>query len=98
VAVELPPNPQVHVNETEALVTAMQLGLGICQVPDLLVADELARGELVELLPSCRPEPMPIHLVYPSARLLPARVKLAIEALEGLRRRENAAGAQPAAR
>lgn len=97
-AVEIPSAPQVHVNETEGLVTAMRLGLGLCQVPDLLVADELARGELVEVLPGCRPEPMPIHIVYPSARLLPARVKLAIEALEGLRRRENAGGARSATR
>jgi DNA-binding transcriptional LysR family regulator len=27
---------------------------------------ELARGDLVELLPSCRPEAMPISIVYPS--------------------------------
>ena len=43
------------------------------QVPDLLVQDELARGELIEVLPSCRSEPMPINLVYSSGRLIPAR-------------------------
>jgi hypothetical protein len=48
---------------------------------------ELARGELVELLHSCRPEAMPINLVYPSGRLVPARVRVAIEALTALRRR-----------
>ena len=48
---------------------------------------ELARGELVEVLPSCRPEPMPISVVYPSGRLVPARVKAAIGALRTLRDR-----------
>ncbi|MBL8349429.1 MAG: LysR family transcriptional regulator [Burkholderiaceae bacterium] len=85
--VSLHPEPQVRVNETEGLLDALRLGLGVGQAPDLLVADELARGGLVELLPSCRPEPMPIHIVYPSGRLLPARVVVAIEALEGLRHR-----------
>jgi len=86
-AVELNPQPYVRVNETEGLLEALKMGLGLCQVPDLLVADELARGDLVEILPSCRPEPMPISIVYPSGRLLPARVRVAIEALDALRRR-----------
>jgi LysR family transcriptional regulator, regulator for bpeEF and oprC len=87
VAVELAPAPHVRVNETEGLVDALKLGLGVCQVPDLLVQDELARGELLELLPSCRPEPMPISVVYPSGRLMPARVRVALDALDALRQR-----------
>lgn len=87
VAVELMPRARLRVNETEGLLEAVKLGLGVCQVPDMLVQGEIARGELVELLPSCRPKSMPIHLVHPSGRLLPARVKAAIEALEALRRR-----------
>jgi DNA-binding transcriptional LysR family regulator len=86
-AVELAPTPHTRVNETEGLREAVKLGLGICQLPDLLVDDELARGELVELLPSCRPDSMPIHLVYPSGRLLPSRVRVAIDTLVALRQR-----------
>lgn len=85
--VTLQPAPQVRVNETEGLLAAVKLGLGICQLPDMLAQQELARGELVELLPSCRPEAMPIHVIYPSGRLLPARVSVAIEALTALRHR-----------
>lgn len=85
--VELSPSPQVRVNETEGLLQAVKLGLGVCQIPDNLVAGELARGELVELLPSCRPETLPIHLVYPSGRLMPSRVRVAIDTLGELRRR-----------
>lgn len=87
VEVELLPTPGVRVNETEGLLEAVKLGLGLCQLPDLLAQEALARGELVELLPSCRPEAMPISLVYPSGRLVPSRVRAAIEALSALRRR-----------
>jgi LysR family transcriptional regulator for bpeEF and oprC len=86
-AVELVPKPSVRVNETEGLAEAALLGLGLVQVPDYVVQADLARGALVELVPSCRPEPMPIHLVYPAARLVPARVRAALEALDALRSR-----------
>ena len=72
---ELNPQYHVRVNDTESLVDALKLGMGLCQPPEPLVADELACGHLVELLPSCRPESMPISIVYPSGRLLPTRVE-----------------------
>lgn len=86
-ALELSPTPRVRISETEGLVDALRLGQGLCQVPDYLVQDEIGAGALVELLPSCRPEPMPIHLVVPSGRLVPARVRVALDALEALRQR-----------
>jgi LysR family transcriptional regulator for bpeEF and oprC len=85
--VELVPRAHVRIDDGEGLVEALKLGMGLCQLPDMMVQGELERGELVELLPSCRPEPMPIHIVYPSGRLLPQRVHVAIEALEALRQR-----------
>jgi len=81
------PRAQVRIDDGEGLVEALKLSMGLCQLPDMMVQGELERGELVELLPSCRPEPMPIHIVYPSGRLLPERVRVAIEALEALRQR-----------
>jgi len=63
------------------------LGLGLCQIPDLMVRDELANGVLREVLPTLRPETMPINVAYPSGRLVPARVRAAIDALDALRRR-----------
>jgi DNA-binding transcriptional LysR family regulator len=87
--VELQPRPAVRAYESEALLVALKLGAGLCQLPDNMVEDEFADGTLVELLPSCRPEPLPIQLVHPPGRLLPARVRAAIDALDllGLRRR-----------
>lgn len=87
VPIEIAPDPSVRVSETEGLLEALKLGMGVGQVPDLLVRDELASGELREVLPSLRPEALPIHLVYPSGRLVPPRVRVALEALEALRQR-----------
>jgi DNA-binding transcriptional LysR family regulator len=39
------------------------------------------------VLPSCRPEAQPISAVYPSGRLLPARVRVLLEALRALGQR-----------
>ena len=85
--VELHPAYRVQVNDGEGLAAAVCEGLGLCQFPDYMVADELGRGALVEVLPDCRPEPLPISAVVPSGRLLPPRVKLLLEGLEGLRER-----------
>ena len=65
---ELAPPAQVHINDTETLVVARRLGTGLCQLPDNLVQDELASGELVEVLPGSRPEAMSINVVYRSGR------------------------------
>lgn len=83
--VELHPPSRVRVNDGEGLVEAIKLGLGLGQVPDYFVRDELARGELVEVLAQCRPAPMPISIVYPGARLVPQRVRALIEELDALR-------------
>ncbi len=86
--VELQPAHRVQVNDGEGLVAAVCLGLGLCQFPDYMVADELASGALVEVLPDCRPAPLPISAVVPSGRLLPPRVKLLLDTLESLRQRQ----------
>lgn len=49
--------------------------------------DELRNGRLVELLPGLRPLPMPISVVAPTGRLMPARVRAAMEALAAMGRR-----------
>jgi len=82
--VELHPGQRVQVNDGEGMVVAAVLGLGITQVPDFMASDEVARGELVEVLPALRPAPMPVSLVMPSSRLVPPRVRAALEILRRL--------------
>ena len=86
-SVDVQPRPKARISETNGLLEALLLGIGICQVPDYLVAGPIASGHLVELLPSFKPPPLPINIVYPSGRLLPSRVRAAIESLETLRAR-----------
>jgi len=83
--IELHPPSRLLINDGEAMVAAASMGLGIAQLPDNMVADEIASGALLELLPSCRPAAMPISAVYPSGRLVPPRVRAALELLDTLR-------------
>jgi len=53
----------------------------------------LEGGDPNEPLPSCRPEPMPMHIFCPWGRLAAERVRAAIEALDVSRRRQATAAA-----
>ena len=86
-SVELHPVHSVQIDDTEGLAAAARLGLGLWQLPDNIVHDELDRGELVEVLAAYRPPPMPISAVVPSGRLVPPRVRVLLDALEVLRDR-----------
>jgi LysR family transcriptional regulator, regulator for bpeEF and oprC len=83
-SVTLQPQPALRINETEAVLEALLLGLGLAQLPDNVVADDIAAGRLVELLPGCCPPRIPVHLVMPPGRLVPPRVRAAIAVLENL--------------
>lgn len=83
-ALELHPPARVQISDGEGLAAAVVQGLGLAQLPEYMVDREIARGELVELLPSCRPTPLPISAVIPSGRLVPARVRVLLDALATL--------------
>lgn len=83
-AVTIQPRSQLRLNDGEAMVQAALLGVGLAQLPDYMAADPLGDGRLVELLPSLRPQAMPISAVYPSQRLLPPRVRVLLDALTAL--------------
>jgi DNA-binding transcriptional LysR family regulator len=86
--VELHPQARAQVNDGEGMVAAAVAGLGLAQIPDYMATDELARGQLVEVMAAHRPAAMPISAVMPSSRLLPPRVRVLLETLEGLRKRQ----------
>lgn len=56
-------------------------GFGIVQLLDFTVDQAIADGELVELFPESRPKPLNIHVVYPSGKYLPAKVRAFIDYL-----------------
>lgn len=82
--VSIPVRSRLRIGDGDAMVQAAINGTGLIQVPDYIAEDALARGELVELLPTLRPPPMPISAVYPSQRLLPPRVRVVLDALSAL--------------
>jgi DNA-binding transcriptional LysR family regulator len=68
-----------HILATRA---AARLGSGVTLISEWAVRDDLARGELVRLLPRWRGEPVPIHLIYPRAHFYPAKLRRFIEIVE----------------
>lgn len=79
--INLHPPYRIILDDGEALVQAACLGAGLTQVPDYMVAEELRRGDLVEVLPEFRPHPMPVSVVWPGNRLMPSRLRAFIDAL-----------------
>lgn len=77
------PSP-VAVNGAESLVAAARLGLGLIQVPRYHVAQDLAQGTLVTVLPDRPPSPTPVSLLYPRNRQLSPRVRAFIDWVAGL--------------
>ncbi|WMJ69503.1 LysR family transcriptional regulator [Stenotrophomonas sp. 24(2023)] len=61
---------------------AVRAGLGAAVVSAWLVADDLAQGRLVQLLPDWEAPPLPVHLVFPADRQQPLRLRAFIEAMK----------------
>lgn len=83
-------------NDGEAMVQTALLGLGLAQVPDNMVDQALATGQLVEMLAQHRPPPMPMHAVMPAYRIVPARVRVVLEALDAWQASQKPATSAPA--
>lgn len=66
-------------NQVQPLVDACAAGLGFGMFMSYQVAALIERGALRVVLESFEPPRQPIHVVYPQARLLPARVRLFID-------------------
>ncbi|UVH60177.1 LysR family transcriptional regulator [Variovorax paradoxus] len=66
---------QVAANNAETYIACALAGLGLIQIPAYDVREHLAAGELVEVLPDSRAEPLPVQLVYPHRRNLSRRVQ-----------------------
>ena len=71
----------LEIDNGEALRAAALAGAGIIYAPRELVADDLAAGALVDVLPDWRTIELPIHTVHPSRTMVPRRVSAVIDAL-----------------
>jgi DNA-binding transcriptional LysR family regulator len=71
----------VRSNNGELLVDLALAGAGITLTPDMIVAEALASGRLVQLLPDYGSQVLPIQALYPSRRHLSAKVRLFVDFL-----------------
>lgn len=67
--------PRFTVTQAEAAVAAAVDGQGIVRALSYQVAEELADGRLLRLLQAFEPPPAPVHLVFPTARLMAPRLR-----------------------
>ena len=68
-------------NHVLAIRTACCGGLGIALLPRFAVLDELASGALIPVLPKWTTAEQGIYAVYPSNRLIPAKVRALVDFL-----------------
>jgi DNA-binding transcriptional LysR family regulator len=72
---------RIHANNGDTCRAAALEHQGIILQPDFLVADDLRRGDLVELLPTWRAMTLGIHALYPSRKHLPIKTRRLVDFL-----------------
>src|SRR5258708_187079 len=70
------PGGQVGVNNGEPLMAALLAGLGIADLPDFIVGDAIASGEVEVILKGWKQPEGAVHLVTPPGGPRPARVEV----------------------
>lgn len=72
-------DPRLVVNTTDGAAEAAALGLGLTYLVSYQVEALLKAGRLVRVLQAYAPPVIPIHVVYPSGRYLPSKVRLLVD-------------------
>ena len=68
-------------DDIQAIAAAAVAGYGIAWVPCWLLSSYAKRGELVHILPDYRARSYEIHALWPQARQLRCKLRVAIDAL-----------------
>ncbi|KTT54920.1 LysR family transcriptional regulator [Pseudomonas oryzihabitans] len=74
-------SPRLAVGDGEGEVLAALAGHGIAQLPTWLIAEYLASGALVDVLPELAVDGLPINLVWPRSRETLPRVRVLLDHL-----------------
>jgi DNA-binding transcriptional LysR family regulator len=75
------PAGQLRVNNGETLMPALLAGLGIADLPDFIVGDAIASGDVEVILKGWKQPEAAVHLVMPPGGPRPARVEVLAEFL-----------------
>jgi LysR family transcriptional regulator for bpeEF and oprC len=69
----------VSVSGVDAYLGCCEAGLGIAQMPRYRIGEALKSGRLRELLPANPPPSLPMTILYPQQRQMPARLRVFID-------------------
>lgn len=72
---------RLRANNGDAMLAALEAGLGVAMLPDFIVAPSLRSGRLVPILGDWSMPPIALHLVTPPGKLRPRRVTALIDFL-----------------
>jgi len=78
-----------ELTDGDALLCACLTGCGLAQLPGWLARESLADGSLIEVLPELATT-MPIHAIWQKTRHFQPKVKIAVEALASLAKKQAA--------
>lgn len=85
--VTIPHRPRLMVDDMSALLCAVHAGVGCAVLPQLMIHDALARGDLQELLPQWTPPAGQVQVAFASRRGMRPAVRQVLDALaEGFAR------------
>jgi DNA-binding transcriptional LysR family regulator len=73
--------PRMVCEDRIALLQAALHGVGVVQLPAMMILDHLRNGRLVDVMPGWRPRPGIVHAVFPSRRGLLPSVRLLLDFL-----------------
>lgn len=73
--------PRMWSNNGDTCIAAAVQGAGIQLQPTFLIEQQLAHGQLVEILPQYRSVELGIYAVYPSRKFVPPKVRALVEFL-----------------
>jgi DNA-binding transcriptional LysR family regulator len=69
----------VSVSGVDAYLGCCEAGLGIAQMPRYRIGEALKSGQLRELLPAHPPPSLPMTILYPQQRQMPARLRVFVD-------------------
>lgn len=73
--------PRLVVNTTDGAAEAAASGFGLAFLVSYQVENDLRANRLQRVLPDFEPPPIPIHIVHPTGRYLPSKVRLFVDHL-----------------
>ena len=74
--------PRLWSNNGDSCIAACVQGAGIQMQPTFLIAEELRRGELVEILPQFQAVTLGIYAIYPTRKFVLPKVRALVEFLD----------------